>query len=86
MLDEKRKEEFKIKFGNKLSQIKKSKKISYRKIAENCDLDHSFISKIAKGTENITLDTVLNLLYGLNIQPKDLFDFPIELDKDDVRK
>ncbi|WP_428743294.1 helix-turn-helix domain-containing protein [Tenacibaculum sp.] len=86
MLDEKKKAEFKAKFGKRLGQIKKSKKLSYRTIAKNCDLDSSFISKIEKGTENITLETILNLLYGLDVQPNELFDFSIELNKDDIRK
>lgn len=86
MLDEIKKEEFKIKFGKQLGLIKKKKNLSYRMIAKNCDLDSSFISKIEKGTENITLETILNLLYGLDIQPKELFDFKIELNNDDVRK
>lgn len=86
MLDEKKKGEFKVKFGNQLGKIKKDKKLSFRNIAKNCDLDSSFISKIEKGTENVTLETVLNLLYGLNVQPSELFDFYIELNKDDIRK
>jgi len=86
MLDEKKKDEFKAKFGKQLGKIKKDKKLSFRNIAKNCDLDPSFISKIEKGTENITLETVLNLLYGLNVQPRELFDFHIELNKDDIRK
>ncbi|MHA7831268.1 MAG: helix-turn-helix domain-containing protein [Flagellimonas sp.] len=86
MLDEKKKNEFKAKFGKQLGKIKKDKKLSFRNIAKNCDLDSSFISKIEKGTENITLETVLNLLYGLNVQPGELFDFYVELNKDDIRK
>lgn len=86
MLDEKKKEEFKAKFGKQLGQIKDDKNLSFRGIAKNCDLDASFISKIEKGTENVTLETVLNLLYGLNVQAKELFDFEIELSKDGIRK
>ncbi|MBC9797872.1 helix-turn-helix domain-containing protein [Sinomicrobium weinanense] len=81
----KKKKEFLIQFAKRLGQLKETKKLSFRDIAENCDLDASFISKIEKGTENITLETVLNLLYGLNIQPKELFDFHFELKNDDIR-
>ncbi|MGS2760991.1 helix-turn-helix domain-containing protein [Sinomicrobium sp. M5D2P9] len=86
MLDDKKKKEFIVKFAQKLGEIKKSKNLSFRKIAANCDLDASFISKIEKGTENITLETILNLLYGLDVQPKELFDFHVDLKKDDVRR
>lgn len=67
MLDESKKIDFLVKFGEKVSEIKKLKGLSYRKIVANCDLDSSYISKIAIGTENITLETVLNLAYGLGV-------------------
>ena len=86
MLDEIKKKEFLEKFGNKLGRIKKEKHLSYRKIADNCDLDASFISKIEKGTENITLETILNLAYGLNISPKEFFDFDFDIESDDIRQ
>ena len=86
MLDEKKKTEFLAQFGKRLGQIKESKGLSYRTIAKNCDLDASFISKIEKGTENITLETLLNLLYGLNIHPREMFDFDFEIKQDDIRK
>ena len=82
MINETTKSEFLVQFGKRLGEIKKQKGLSYRKIAENCDLDASFISKIEKGTENITLETILNLSYGLKIQPKEFFDFKVDLEKE----
>jgi transcriptional regulator with XRE-family HTH domain len=82
MINETTKSNFLLQFGKRLGEIKKQKGLSYRKIAENCDLDASFISKIEKGTENITLETILNLSYGLRIQPKEFFDFKVDLDKE----
>ena len=82
MINETTKSEFLVQFGKRLGEIKKQKGLRYRKIAENCDLDASFISKIEKGTENITLETILNLSYGLKIQPKEFFDFKVDLEKE----
>jgi len=82
MINETTKIEFLLQFGKRLGEIKKQKGLSYRKIAENCDLDASFISKIEKGTENVTLETILNLSYGLKIQPKEFFDFKVDLEKE----
>lgn len=82
MINEATKSEFLLQFGKRLGEIKKQKGLSYRKIAENCDLDASFISKIEKGTENITLETILNLSYGLKIQPKEFIDFKVDLEKE----
>jgi transcriptional regulator with XRE-family HTH domain len=40
------------KFGRHLQAIRKLKKLFYRKIALNCDVDYSDISKIEKGERN----------------------------------
>jgi len=80
MISENKKTEFLQKFGKRLGEIKTEKGLSYRKIADNCNLDHSYISKIEKGETNITLETVLELIKGLNVQPKELFDFKLNLE------
>lgn len=76
------KKDFQILFGKKLEDIRTSKKLSYRQLAQRCDLDHSDISKIEKGETNIQLSSVLQLAKGLNVYPKELFDFQFDLDKD----
>ncbi len=50
MLDEETKKEFILKFANQLGKIKRRRlTLVFRKIADNCDLDATFISKIEKG-------------------------------------
>jgi len=68
-------EEFLIKFGENLNKIRTSKKISYRQMAQRCDLDFSYISKIEKGQHNIQLTTILELAKGLEIKTQELFEF-----------
>jgi len=63
------------KFGSHLLAIRKRKKLSYRKIALNCDVDYSDISKIEKGERNPTLLTVVELAKGLGVSLKELMDF-----------
>jgi len=76
------KKDFQILFGKKLEEIRTAKKLSYRQLAQRCDLDHSDISKIEKGETNIQLSSVLQLAKGLNVPPKELFDFQFDLDKE----
>jgi len=71
----KTKHHFLVKFGERLDEIRKEKGLTYRKIANNCELDNSYISKIAKGEANVTLETVAELVKGLSISHKELFDF-----------
>lgn len=63
------------KFGDHLSSIRKSKNLSFRKLALNCDIDHSDIKKIEKGEKNITLLTFVELAKGLDVPLKELIDF-----------
>ncbi|MNQ97855.1 anaerobic benzoate catabolism transcriptional regulator [compost metagenome] len=78
MIGDDEKKEFLVKFGKELNKLRKSRGLSYRKLATLCETsDHSYISKIEKGEANITLETVLELLIALNANPKDLFDFEL---------
>ncbi len=72
--------DFLVQFGKQLEKLRKKKGLSYRKLAQNCNIDYSNISKIEKGTEkaNITMLTLLELAKGLEIHPKKLLDFDFE--------
>jgi transcriptional regulator with XRE-family HTH domain len=76
------KKDFQILFGKQLEKFRTSKKLSYRQLAQRCDLDHSDISKIEKGETNIQLSSVLQLSKGLNVHPSELFNFEFHLDKE----
>lgn len=76
------KDEFKILFGTRLAIVRDQKGLSFRTLAQRCDIDHSDISKIEKGQINIQIGTVMELAKGLNIHPKELFDFNFDLDKE----
>jgi transcriptional regulator with XRE-family HTH domain len=73
-----KKEDFKVLFGKKLEQLRIQQNLTYRSMAERCDVDSSDISKIEKGKVDIRLNTILELSKGLNIHPKELFDFTLE--------
>mgnify|MGYP000743012254 CR=1 FL=1 len=76
------KDDFKKLFGKNLNRIRVSKDLSFRKFAQRCDIDYSNLNKIEKGKINISLSTILELAKGLDIHPKELFDFEIDTDND----
>lgn len=76
------KDEFKILFGKQLELLRVKKDLSFRALAQRCDIDHSDISKIEKGQINIQIGTVMELAKGLNVHPRELFNFNFELDKE----
>ena len=56
-------------------KIRKMKNLSFRALSQKCDLDYADLNKIEKGKRNITLTTIAELARGLNVHPKELFDF-----------
>tara|TARA_R110000772_G_scaffold102411_1_gene203164 strand:- start:437 stop:676 length:240 start_codon:yes stop_codon:yes gene_type:complete len=67
-------------FGERIAVLRKSKNLSYRKLAQRCNVDYSDISKIEKGLIKIQLPTILELAKGLEAHPRDLFDFDLPKD------
>ncbi|CAM4208476.1 Helix-turn-helix domain-containing protein [Pedobacter westerhofensis] len=72
-MDEKE-ERYLNKFGEKLLVLKKKSGLSYRKIAANCNVEHSDIKRYVDGKINPTLLTIIDLAKGLGVAPKDLLD------------
>ena len=64
-----------IAFGNHLENLRKSKKLSLRKLSLNCKIEHSDIKKFENGERNMTFLTMLEYAKGLNISLKELLDF-----------
>jgi transcriptional regulator with XRE-family HTH domain len=65
-------------FGETLARIRKEKNMSYRELAQLCDVDHSQISKIEKGKVSLQLATLFELAKGLNIEPAELLNFKFD--------
>ncbi|QJD95980.1 helix-turn-helix transcriptional regulator [Mucilaginibacter robiniae] len=64
-----------IKFGRHLESLRKSKNLSLRKLAQNCNIDYADIKRYENGEINVTLLSVIELANGLGISAKELMDF-----------
>ena len=62
-------------FGEHLKKLRTDRGLSYRKMASDCTVDNSKISKIEKGRVNITLNTMLQLAEALQIHPSELLNY-----------
>lgn len=82
-MDSKKKKEALIQFGKRLSQIRRAKKLSYRKLATLCDVDYSDIKKFEKGEVNITIATLMDISMGLKVHPKELLNFDADFLKEE---
>jgi transcriptional regulator with XRE-family HTH domain len=67
------------KFGENVLKRRNELQLSYRQLAQKCDLDFSAISKIEKGQKSLEFQTIIELAKGLEIHPKDLFNFTFPL-------
>jgi transcriptional regulator with XRE-family HTH domain len=75
MSNEKNRADFQISLGKQIEKLRTLQKLSLRQLAQRCDLDHSDIAKYEKGEINIKLTTIYELTKGLQLKPKDVFDF-----------
>ncbi|WBV58818.1 helix-turn-helix transcriptional regulator [Chryseobacterium daecheongense] len=53
--------EFRIVFGKRVEKFRKKMGLSYRELAQKCDVDHSNISKIEKGEVDLRISTIHEL-------------------------
>ncbi|MGY5848781.1 helix-turn-helix domain-containing protein [Salegentibacter sp. HM20] len=68
------------KFGENVLKRRSALGLSYRQLAQKCDVDFSAISKIEKGLKSFEFSTIIELAKGLEIHPKELFDFDFPKD------
>lgn len=81
-MEAKHKKEIRIQFGKRLAALRKKKKLSFRQLAQRCDVDHSDISKYEHGLKDLRLTTIVDLAIGLGVHPAELFNFDVDfLDK-----
>jgi transcriptional regulator with XRE-family HTH domain len=64
-----------IKFGRHLQTLRKNKKLSLRKLAAKCNVEHADIKRYEKGEINLTLMSLIELSRGLEIPLKELVDY-----------
>jgi len=64
-----------VKFGKHLEMLRKRAGLSFRKLAQRCDIDYSNLKKYEKGEINISLLTLIDLAHALDITHQELMDF-----------
>lgn len=61
-------------FGNKVRQIRLSKHLSQEALANQANLDRTYIPSIEKGERNVSLLVIEKLANALNVPIKEMFD------------
>ena len=69
-------ESHKKNFGAMVKRMRRDKGLSQLDLAVKCNLEKTAISRIENGRTNVTLKTIVLLSEALEIELKDLFDYP----------
>ncbi len=67
-----RDEKYLREFGENLKRVRKSKKLSLRKLSDLADVDFSQIHRIEKGESNPSITMVIALAKALEVRPSKL--------------
>ena len=62
-------------FGDKLREVRLSKKVSQENLALECGLEYSQINRIELGKINTSISHLFLLAKTLKVDPKELLDF-----------
>ncbi len=70
-----RDDKFVKRFGKRLQEVRKAKKVTQEELAYRTGFELSQIGRIERGTINTSISHVSALARALKIKPSDLFDF-----------
>lgn len=65
----------KILVGRRIKTLRKARKLSQEALADRADMSAKYLSRIEVGRENPTVDILLRLADGLNIEPYEILYF-----------
>lgn len=63
----------KLKFGNKIKELRKEKGLSQEKLANLAEIDRTYLPTIEKGERNVSIEIIEKLAIALDVKIKDLF-------------
>lgn len=65
--------DLKEKIGLRITELRKAKKLSQQKFANEADIERSFFTHIEKGRKNISIGTLEKVTNALSISLKEFF-------------
>lgn len=63
--------------GDRIRQLRKEQGLSQEKLGDKSELHYTHIGSIERGEKNWSIDTLIKVSKGLNVEVVDLFDFPM---------
>ena len=72
-MDEEGQQRVKKRFGARLRQLRKARKMSQEKVALASDLDRSYLGRIERGEINVSLVNIQRIAGALGVEAGELF-------------
>ena len=66
--------------GEKLKDLKVKSKLSYRILAQRCDLDHADIRNYENGKTDIRFTTIIELAKAYGVHPMEILDIDYKIE------
>jgi transcriptional regulator with XRE-family HTH domain len=63
--------------GDRIRQLRKERALSQEQLGDESDLHCTHIGSIERGQKNWSIDTLIKVAKGLNVEVVDLFNFPM---------
>jgi transcriptional regulator with XRE-family HTH domain len=60
-------------FGQRLRELRKSRRLSQERLAELAGLHRTYVSSVELGHRNVGLDNIYALAAALGVEPRELF-------------
>ena len=67
-----------IKIGNRIKELRKKSGLSQEKLANNCELDRTYVASVENGKRNISIVNLEKIVNALNVTLKEFFEFEEE--------
>ncbi len=71
-----------IKFGEHLQQLLNKKETDVMTVASIGKIEPKQVYRVLNGEHGASLGTIISIAKGLDIEPKELFDFKFDLEKE----
>ncbi|HDR1061151.1 helix-turn-helix transcriptional regulator [Pasteurella multocida] len=67
------KNEYLVRFGKRMKELRKQKGLSQEELALLCELDRSYVGSVERGERNISLINIHKIAMALNVNATELF-------------
>lgn len=71
-------ETFITNLGIHIRQLREKKGMSQQDLADDCGITQNQVGRIERAEINTTVKTLVKIINALDVEPKDLFDFPLK--------